>query len=88
MAGLHLVIQMSKFRAPYLVRKRVIFYLQKRIPQQLTGHYGRNFVRKSLRTKDRLEASKLASQLVRGLAAEVVDTVTSRLKKGGEFAFK
>ena len=70
MAGLHLVIQMSKFRAPYLVRKRGIFYLQKRIPQQLTGHYGRTFVRKSLRTKDRLEASKLASQLVRGLECE------------------
>ena len=70
MAGLHLVIQMSKFRAPYLVRKRGIFYLQKRIPQQLKGHYGRNFVRKSLRTKDRLEASKLASQLVRGLERE------------------
>jgi len=70
MAGLHLVIQMSKFRAPYLVRKRGIFYLQKRIPQKLTGHYGRNFVRKSFRTKDRLEASKLASQLVRGLERE------------------
>ena len=70
MAGLHLVIQMSKFRAPYLVRKRGIFYLQKRIPQQFTGHYGRTFVRKSLRTKDRLEASKLASQLVRGLERE------------------
>jgi len=61
---------MSKFRAPYLVRKRGIFYLQKRIPQQLKGHYGRNCVRKSLRTKDRLEASKLASQLVRGLERE------------------
>ena len=70
MAGLHLVIQMSKFRAPYLVRKRGIFYLQKRIPQQLTGHYGRTFVRKSLRTTDRLEASKLASLLVRGLERE------------------
>ena len=88
MAGLHLVIQMSKFRAPYLVRKRDIFYLQKRIPQQLTGHYGRTFVRKSLRTTARLEASKLASQLVRCLAAEVVDTVTSRFKKGKEFALK
>ena len=65
-----MVIQMSKFRAPYLVRKRGIFYLQKRIPQQLIGHYGRTFVRKSLRTTDRLEASKLASQLVRGLERE------------------
>ena len=70
MAGLHLVIQMSKFRAPYLVRKRGGFYLQKRIPQQLTGHYGRNFIRKSLRTIDRLEASKLASQMIRGLERE------------------
>ena len=65
-----MVIQMTKFRAPYLVRKRGIFYLQKRIPEQLTGHYGRTFVRKSLRTKSRLEASKLASQLVRGLERE------------------
>ena len=61
---------MSKFRAPYLVRKRGIFYLQKRISQQLTGHYGRTFVHKSLRTKDSLEASKLVSQLVRGLERE------------------
>ena len=70
MAGLHLVLQMSKFRALYLVQKRGIFCLQKRIPQQLTGYYGRNFVHKSLRTKDRLEASKLASQLVRSLERE------------------
>ena len=61
---------MSKFQAPYLIKKRGIFYLQKRIPQQLTGHYGRTFVRKSLRTKDRLEASKMASQLVHGLERE------------------
>ena len=60
------MIKMPKFRAPYLIKKRGIFYLQKRIPQQLKGHYGRAFVRKSLRTKGRLEASKLASQLVRG----------------------
>ena len=61
---------MSKFWEPYLIKKRGIFCLQKRIPQQLTGHYGRTFVRKSLRTTDRLEASKLASQLVRGLERE------------------
>ena len=54
---------MSKFRAPYLVRKRGIFYLQKRIPKQLTGHFGRTFVRKSLRTKDRLAALRLATSI-------------------------
>ncbi len=70
MAGLHLVIKMSKLQASYRVRKRGIFYLQKRIPQQPTGHYGRTFVRKSLRIKDRLDASKLASQLVRGSERE------------------
>ena len=68
MAGLNLVLQMSKVRAPYLVKKRGIFYLQKPIPRQLTGHYGRTFVRKSLRTKDRREASEPASQPGRGLA--------------------
>ena len=85
MAGLHLVIQMSKFRAPYLVRKRGIFYLQKRIPQQLTGHYGRTFVRKSLRTKDRLEASKLASQLVRGLEREWSELLFNVSAKGSVY---
>ena len=61
---------MGRKNVPFVYRKRGVYYLQKRIPQQLTGHYGRTFVRKSLRTKDRLEASKLASQLVRGLERE------------------
>ena len=61
---------MGRKNAPFVYRKRGVYYLQKRIPQQLTGHYGRTFVRKSLRTKDKLEASKLASQLVRGLERE------------------
>ena len=79
---------MGRRNAPFVYRKRGVYYLQKRIPKELVGHYGRTFIRKSLRTKNRLEASKLASQLVRGLTAEVVDTVTSRFKKGEEFEFK
>ena len=55
---------------PFVYRKRGVYNLQKRIPKELVGHYGRTFVRKSLRTTDRLEASKLASQLVRGLERE------------------
>ena len=61
---------MTKFRAPYLMQKRGIYYLQKRIPKQLTGHYGCSFIRKSLRTKDRSEAVRLASNLVAGLERE------------------
>ena len=61
---------MGRKHAPFVYRKRGVYYLQKRIPKELVGHYGRTFVRKSLRTKDRLEASKLASQLVRGLERE------------------
>ena len=61
---------MSKFRAPYLMQKRGIYYLQKRIPKQLTGHYGFSFIRKSLRTTDRSEAVRLASNLVAGLERE------------------
>ena len=61
---------MGRKNAPFVYRKRGVYYIQKRIPKELVGHYGRTFVRKSLRTKDRLEASKLASQLVRGLERE------------------
>tara|TARA_B100001939_G_scaffold220378_1_gene189679 strand:- start:202 stop:486 length:285 start_codon:yes stop_codon:yes gene_type:complete len=55
---------MGRKNAPFVYRKRGVFYLQKHIPKELIGHYGRTFIRKSLRTKDRLEASKLASQPV------------------------
>ena len=61
---------MSKFRAPYLIQKRGIYYLQKRIPKQLTGHYGFSFIRKSLRTTDRSEAVRLASNLFARLERE------------------
>ena len=61
---------MGRKNAPFVYQKRGVYYLQKRIPRELVGHYGRTFVRKSLRTKDKLEASKLASQLVRGLERE------------------
>jgi len=70
MAGSTIGSTIGRKNAPFVYRKRGVFYLQKRIPKELVGHYGRTFVRKSLRTKDRLEASKLASQLVRGLERE------------------
>jgi integrase len=61
---------MSKISAPYLMRKRGIFYLQKRVPTQLTGRYGTQLIRKSLRTTDRKEAVKVASSLVAAMEKE------------------
>jgi len=61
---------MSKHKAPYLYTKRGVFYLQKRIPIELTNRYGRQFIRKSLRTKDLKQAIRIASTLVDGLERE------------------
>ena len=61
---------MTKVTAPYLIRKRGIFYLQKRIPKPLVGHYGNEFIRKSLRTRDRFTAIRISSQLVSALNKE------------------
>ena len=61
---------MSKISAPYLMRKRGIFYLQKRVPKQLIGRYGKQLIRKSLRTTDRKEAVRAASSLVAAMEKE------------------
>ena len=63
-------IQMSKIIAPYLMRKRGIFYLQKRVPKQLISRYGTQLIRKSLRTTDRKEAVRAASSLVAAMEKE------------------
>ena len=64
--GLHL----TKVNAPYLVRKRGMFYLQKRIPKDLVSYYAREFIKKSLRTRDRMTAIRLSSSLVKALEKE------------------
>ena len=61
---------MSKISVPYLMRKRGIFYLQKRVPKQLIGRYGKQLIRKSLRTTDRKEAVRVASSLVAAMERE------------------
>jgi hypothetical protein len=61
---------MANKKAPYLYTKRGVFYLQKRIPIELTNRYGRMFIRKSLRTKDLKQAIRIASNLVDGLERE------------------
>ena len=61
---------MTKVTAPYLIRKRGMFYLQKRVPTALVRHYGKEFIRKSLRTRDRVTAIRISSQLVSALEKE------------------
>ena len=63
-------IHLTKVAAPYLIRKRGMFYLQKRVPKALVGHYGKEFIRKSLRTRDRRKAIRISSQLVTALEKE------------------
>ena len=70
---IHLGIHLTKVTAPYLIRKRGMFYLQKRVPKALVGHYGKEFIRKSLRTRDRLQAIRISSHLVMALEKEWSD---------------
>ena len=71
--GIQMVIHLTKVTAPYLIRKRGIFYLHKRIPKDLVGHYGMNFIRKSLKTRDRVVAIRLSSSIVASLEKEWMD---------------
>ena len=50
-----------------------MFYLQKRVPKALVGHYGKEFIRKSLRRHDRVTAIRISSQLVTALEKEWSD---------------
>ena len=74
---IHLGIHLTKVTAPYLIRKRGTFYLQKRVPKALAEHYGKEFIRKSLRTRDRVTAIRISSQLVTALEKEWSDKLFS-----------
>jgi hypothetical protein len=56
--------------APYLFQKRGVYYLQKRIPQQLVPKLGRVIIRKSLRTRCRTTAIKTAGPILNALDRE------------------
>lgn len=71
---------MTKVSAPYLYRKRGIYYLQKRIPTDLVPHYGANSIQKSLRTRDRAQAVRVSSNVVLSLEREWQDGLFSVLK--------
>jgi len=55
---------------PYLIKRRGIFHLHKRVPTQLIEQYGTKYIRKSLRTRDKNEAVKLAGNLVASMEKE------------------
>ena len=61
---------MTKVFAPYLYRKRGIYYLQKRIPKSLIPKYGRSILQRSLRTSNRADAVRLSSSIVSSLERE------------------
>ena len=58
---------MTKVTAPYLYRKRGIYYLQKCIPKDLVPHYGASLLQKSLRTKDITQVVRASGKLVSAL---------------------
>ena len=61
---------MTKVSAPYLYRKRGIYYLQKCIPQPLIPKYGRSILQRSLRASNRADAVRLSSSIVSTLECE------------------
>lgn len=50
-----------------------MFYLQKRFPTVLVRHYRKEFIRKSLRTRDGVRAIRITSQLLSVLEKEWSD---------------
>ena len=52
---------------PFLIKKRDIYYLQKRVPKKLVLTIGREFVRLSLRTKDKATAIRTAGPILAAL---------------------
>ena len=66
------MIHLTKVTAPNLIRKRYVLP-QKRVPKALAEHYGKEFIQKSLRTRDRVTAIRSSSQLVTALEKEWSD---------------
>ena len=77
---------MSITNAPYLHKRQGIFYLYKRIPTRLISHYGKQFIRKSLRTRDRKEAVRAASSLVAAMEKEWNEQILNVPDSGSVFS--
>ena len=78
---------MGSVKAPYLVRKRGIFYVRKRIPKPLISRYGRAFVQKSLGTSDRASAVRISSNIVAALEKEWQEILFELPKQGSVVEF-
>ena len=52
---------------PFFIKKRDIYYLQKRVPKKLIPTIGREFVRLSLRTKDKATVIRTAGPILAAL---------------------
>ena len=68
---------MAQINAPYLIKRNGIFHRHKRVPKQLVRHFGKQFIRKSLRTRDRKEAVRVASSLVASMEKEWNEQILS-----------
>ena len=68
---------MAQIIAPYLIKRNGIFHLHKRVPKQLVRHFGKQFIRKSLRARDRKEAVRAASSLVASMEKEWNEQILS-----------
>ena len=77
---------MSKTNAPYLLKRQGIFYLYKRVPTNLISHYGKQFIRKSLKTTDRKEAVRIASNLVAAMEKEWNEQILNVPDSGSVFS--
>jgi integrase len=78
---------MGSVKAPYLVRKRGIYYVRKRIPKPLISRYGRAFVQKSLGTSDRASAVRISSNIVVALEKEWQEILFELPKQGSVVEF-
>jgi integrase len=74
---------MTKVSAPYLYRKRGIYYLQKRIPKPLIPKYGRSILQRSLRTNNRADAVRISSSIVAALSREWQDILFTLSQDSG-----
>ena len=68
---------MAQINAPYLIKRNGIFHLHKRVPNQLVRHSGKQFTRKSLRTRDRKEAVRVVNSLVASMEKKCNEQILS-----------
>ena len=74
-------------KVPYLLRKRRILHVRKRIPRKLIGFYGRTFLQQSLRISDRFLAARLSSKIIAELDREWLENLWELLGQQSVFEY-